>query len=371
MSEITADQLKAKLEAGDDLELIDIREPGDFASWHIVGSKNLPVYDALRHSDDSALIERAEEIPKGRPVVAVCKGGIMSMRAVGVLQALGYEAISLAGGMRGWGTVWTRAEIPLGDASGRLFQIRRNGKGCLSYLLASNGKAAVVDPSVDVAAYLDLARELDVEITHVFETHVHADHLSRARELAAAAGGTVAIPETDRVHFDYTPVRDGDRLVVGDLQVEVVSTPGHTSESCCFLVGDDVMLSGDTLFVNAVGRPDLEKGDAGAEAGARALYRTLHERVLTRSDDLRIYPTHHGRPIGFDGRAIGATLGAIRGELDLLAVDEEAFVERILASLRAKPGNFETILALNEGRAGLGGVDLLALEAGPNSCAAG
>jgi glyoxylase-like metal-dependent hydrolase (beta-lactamase superfamily II) len=133
----------------------------------------------------------------------------------------------------------------------------------------------------------------------------------------------------------------------------------------------EALLTGDTLFVDAVGRPDLERGDAGAENGARLLHRCLHERILTRADGLAIHPAHHAAPVGFDGAPIGATLGEIRRRTQALALDEEAFVRKVVDSLRQKPGNFESIIAINEGKAELGGEDPLDLEAGPNSCAAG
>jgi glyoxylase-like metal-dependent hydrolase (beta-lactamase superfamily II) len=372
MSEIDCVQLKTKLEAGEAVEVVDIREPAEFGAWHIHGSRNLPVYDALRAGDPSPLVEQSAGLPKDRPLVAVCRAGVVSQRAADVLGSLGFEALSLSGGMRGWGDVWTAAPIALGDGRGTtLIQIRRNGKGCLSYIVGSRGAAVVVDPSADEGAYLKTADEAGLRITHVLETHVHADHVSRARALCGTTGAKLVLPVTDRVTYAYTPIRDGETLSIGDASIEALSTPGHTSESTCYLVDDELLLSGDTLFVNAVGRPDLEKGDAGAEAGARLLHGSLHDRLLARFDDVTVCPAHWSKPIGFDARPIAGSLTEIRSSLDLLRADEGGFVETVLASLSAKPCNHETIIALNEGKADLGRQSLLDLEAGPNSCAAG
>jgi glyoxylase-like metal-dependent hydrolase (beta-lactamase superfamily II) len=368
----TAKELKAKLEAGEPVELVDIREADEFAGWHIHGSRNLPVYKELKANRDGSLVQGSEGLPKGRPIVTVCRGGIVSKKAALLLGNLGYDASSLEGGMREWGAVWSEARIsPGGRRDATMIQIRRNGKGCLSYLLGADGEAVAIDPSIDVSAYRGAAEREGLRITHVLETHVHADHMSRARELCRATGARLVMPENKRVTYDYTPVRHGDKLLLGGLGVEVIATPGHTSESACYLVEEDLLFTGDTLFVDSVGRPDLEKGDAGADAGARMLHDSLHRRLLDRFEDVRFYPAHYGHPIGFDGSPIGSTLGDVRGGFDLLRAGEDEFAGKILASLKAKPGNFDSIIAINEGKSELDGRNVLELEAGPNSCAAG
>jgi len=177
------------------------------------------------------------------------------------------------------------------------------------------------------------------------------------------------LPKNDRVKFTYEPVCDGQIIRVGDVELKVLSTPGHTGESVCYLVAAHSLLSGDTIFVDAIGRPDLEKGDEGARAGAELLYRSLHERVLTLGDNVRVYPGHTGLPVSFERIPIGGELGAIRAEVGLLSASRDAFLQHIVASLPAKPPNFNAIIAVNEGRAGLGDTNPLDLEAGPNRCA--
>jgi len=367
---IDARELKARLQAGEQVELVDIREADEFGGWHIHGSRNVPVYDDLKAGRDGSLEQKSRDLPKGRPIVTICRGGFVSRKAAQLLNALGYDASSLDGGMRGWGAVWTEAPIPMGREEATAIQVRRNGKGCLSYLLGAAGSALVIDPCVEIGAYLEIARREGLAVTHVLETHVHADHISRARDLCRAAGAKLVMPENDRVNFDYRPVRDGDELSIGGLTVRVLGTPGHTSESVCYLVEGELLFTGDTLFVDSVGRPDLEQGDAGAESGARRLHASLRQRVLDQGD-VRFFPAHHGQPIGFDRTPIGSTLAAVRDRLDLIGVPEDEFVTRVLASLKAKPGNHDAIIAINEGKADLEGCDALDLEAGPNRCAAG
>ena len=371
MSEITAQELENRLSAGETVAVVDIRESPEYRDWHIHGSTNVPVYEALRRGSFDDLAAAAQRLPSDRPIVAVCRGGVVSRRAVAWLREAGFDATSLVGGIRAWGGVWTeaRATRPAGEC--RLIQVRRNGKGCLSYVVASGGRGIVVDPSVDASAYVALAEREGLVLERVLETHVHADHVSRAIALCRAAGARLVLPPNDRVAFAYEPLGDGERLEVGSAIVEAIATPGHTAESTCYLVDGQALLTGDTLFLDSVGRPDLEHGDTGAEAGARSLYRSLHERLLTRGGDEWVYPAHTSLAIGFDGLALERPLGDIVRDLPLLAVDEEHFVATVLAGLPRKPPNHTRIISINEGRSDGEGIDPLDLEAGPNRCAVG
>lgn len=369
MSEITVDGLKARLLSGEPVTVLDIRERAEHEAWSIHGSVNLPVYDALRSRDDRPLRESARGLDPSGPVVVVCRAGIISRSAVGVLRSLGFDASSLVGGMRGWGGVWTEAEVPLDVAGASAIQVRRNGKGCLSYVVLSGGEAAVIDPSIDAETYLELARRAGARIAAVVETHVHADHLSRARRLAEAAGAPLHLPANERVAFEYRPVGDGDRIAVGTVDLEAIATPGHTGESTCYALGTN-LFTGDTLFVGGIGRPDLERGDAGAGDAARRLQRSLKERLRVLPRATRVLPSHDSRPVPLDGRPIAASLGEAFDAVPWLDLDEEAFVRRVVEGLQPKPPNHRFVIAVNEGRAPLGDVDPLDLEAGPNRCAA-
>jgi len=371
MREIGAQELKQRLEDDQAVEVVDIREPAEYQQWHIEGSRNLPVYEALKNQRDEELFARAATLPKDRAIVTVCRGGIVSRKAAQLLCSLDYDASSLIGGIRGWGQVWTEAPIDCG-AGVTFLQIRRNAKGCLSYLFGAGGEAVVVDPSVSCSAYLEIAKREGLKIVRVLETHVHADHISRARELSGITGAPLTMLPNQRVKYPITPVADGETLRVAGVVVEAIATPGHTFESVCYLVNDRVLLTGDTLFVDGFGRPDLERGDAGAEDGARALFGSLRKSLFGRFEDLPFYPAHHGKPIGFDRAPVGASLQNVRGNsLDLIDKDEQTFVDGILGRLQAKPPNHEAIIGINEGRTDPAGVDALDLEAGPNRCAAG
>ncbi len=372
MKELSPAELRRKLEAGEPVYILDIREVGDYQSWRIHGSENFPVYHALSSGNFDALTSRLETLPKDKPVVAVCRAGIVSKIAAALLEKAGLEAYSLIGGMHGWSSAWSEARINLsGKPDATFIQVRRNGKGCLSYILGGDGECAIVDPCLDSNVYLDIASRAGLSIAYVLETHVHADHLSRARDICGACGAKVYLHPNERVTYAYEPVNEGDSLTVGGLVIKVIHTPGHTGESVCFLVEDNALLTGDTLFVESVGRPDLEKGDEGAMEGAEILYDSLQSKILTLPDYVKVFPAHYGKPIGFDGVPISATLGELRSSLEYLNLEKDAFVERIVGSLSAKPPNFQLVISVNEGKFGAEGLDPLDLEAGPNRCAAG
>ncbi len=369
MREIDVDELARLLGGDDPPAVLDIRESQSHSDWRIPGSINLPVIGAIRKGDATSLHAGAARLPKDRFTVVVCNQGRSSLKAAAALEPLGFDVASLRGGMRAWSTAHTEAPIHLASMPEAIFiQVRRNGKGCLSYLLGSGGEAIVVDPSLDAEVYLDLARRHKLTIKTVLETHVHADHVSRARALAAATGAELSLPPNRRVTFKYRAVPDAALLRAGRLELRAIATPGHTGESTSYLVAGEALLSGDTIFVDTVGRPDLEKGDAGAEAGAKLLHGSLHKKILTLPDELRVYPAHSGSDIGFDGVPIAARLGDLRA-LPLLKLAEPAFVKRTLAGLGAKPPGSEAIIAVNEGKQDLGDTDPIELEAGPNRCA--
>lgn len=362
---ISVDDLRARLARGDPVTVLDIRPEQDHEEWHIPGSANLPVYDELKAGDPSGL--EAVEDPEG-PVVTVCGAGLTAAQATQALRHRGIEALTLDGGLRAWSLAWNTAELTLGSGDTRVIQVRRTGKGCLSYLIGSHGQAVVVDPALDPEVYLAIAEDRGWTITHVLETHVHADHLSRARQLAKATDATHLLPQGAPVGFAHEAIGDGEVLWIGETRIEVLGTPGHTPESATFLVDDRALLTGDTLFPEGVGRPDLEAGD-GAPDRARALHRSL-ERLLSLPDEVVILPAHASQPLAFDGQIHGARLGELADRVGLLSLDGDAFVEALLDRLPDEPPNHKRIVDHN--RAGtFPDEDVVDLEAGANRCAAG
>jgi len=257
--------------------------------------------------------------------------------------------------------------VALASAAVQVIQVRRTGKGCLSYIVGSAAHAAVIDPSVSPDVYRELASRHGWSIRYVLETHVHADHLSRARELARQTGATLLLPPQQRVTFAFTALGDGERVSVGHATLTAAHTPGHTNESTSFVLNEDAVFTGDTLFTNGVGRPDLHADPDAARQRARALFASL-ARLRTLPAHTVVLPAHASEPIAFDGRAVAADMSEIATWLSGWLVSEAAFVERLISHLPPTPPNFARIVDLNEAGDFPTG-DPTDLEASANRCA--
>jgi len=364
---IDADRLRRQLDSGEPVTVLDIRPAAERAEWSIPGSVHVDAYCDLWAGRPETL-DRAT-LPRGVPVVTVCAAGNTSKLAAEYLIGRGYDVRSLAGGMKAWSTAWNLALVPGPAGSSTVLQVRRTGKGCLSYLIGSGAEAAVLDACLDPGVYVELARERGWTLTRVLETHVHADHVSRGRALAERTGASLHVPEQQRARYPFIPVRDGDSIPFGATRLVALRTPGHTQESTCYELEGWALLSGDTLFLNAVGRPDLEAGSVLARDFAHTLHRSL-ARLVALSPELLVLPGHTSQPVPFDGVPIAAPLGEVTPRIELLALGEEAFVDAVLARLSDTPPNYGKILELNESGT-LPAGDLAELEAGANRCAVG
>jgi glyoxylase-like metal-dependent hydrolase (beta-lactamase superfamily II) len=231
--------------------------------------------------------------------------------------------------------------------------------GCAAYLLGCGtlGSCAVVDPRADdIDAYITFATAKNMRITHVIDTHVHADHRSGGVSLANRTGAQYCLHESADVAAPFLPLRDGQQIELGNTRLNVIHTPGHSQESVCLLVSDLkrgtdpwFVLTGDTLFVGAIGRPDLP---GQAREHASLLFDSIHEKLLTLPGDLEIYPGHFSGSVcgaGLSGKP-SSTLAFERRWNPMLSRDRAAFVAA-LADVPPKPENMERILALNRGDA--------------------
>ncbi len=362
---ISREELQGLLARGAPVTVLDVRPAAERAEWAIPGSVHLDAYGALRRHDPNALAEF--QPVNGGPVVTVCAAGKTSIIAAQLLRGRGLDARSLKGGMREWSLAWNTALVPLPDSAAQIVQVRRTGKGCLSYLVGSHGAAAVIDASLPPQAYVHLADQCGWQIRWVIDTHVHADHLSRARALATDCGATLHLPATDRVSFAHTPLQDGEIVRVGSVPLRVLHTPGHTMESTCYLLDERALFTGDTVFLDAVGRPDLEASPDETRHRTQLLHASLR-RLFTLPNDTLVLPCHTNTPVAFDRRPIVARLSEVRERTALLHLDEARFVTAILARIPPTPPNHHRIVALN-----LAGTlpegDPTELEAGANRCA--
>ncbi len=363
--QVDAETLRDWLDGGEPVTVVDVRTDDDRTQWAIPGSVHVNAYEALRKGQLGPLGDAT--LPRDRPVVTVCGAGRTSQTAAELLAKRGYDARSLAGGMKAWSLAWNTADVPLADPSVRVVQVRRTGKGCLSYLVGSAGEAAAIDPSVGPEVYLEQARANGWSIRYVLETHVHADHLSRARELARLTGAALLLPPQDRVKFAFTSLAHGERLRLGTATLAAIHTPGHTGESTSFVLNEAAVFTGDALFTNGVGRPDLHADVEAARGRAGALFTSL-TRLRQLPPGMLVLPAHSSDPIPFDRRPVAARLEEVSRWLSGWLESESTFVERVTSKLPPTPPNFTQIVALNESGT-LPESGATELEAGANRCA--
>jgi glyoxylase-like metal-dependent hydrolase (beta-lactamase superfamily II)/rhodanese-related sulfurtransferase len=371
-------ELLTRLDRGEPVVLLDVRNQDEYESWKLeprrpVETVHVPYFDFIEDGD--AAIAR---VPRGRELVVLCAKGGSSEMVVELLKDAGVRAANVAGGMLAYGVYLEPVKLPLeaGEA-GRfeLWQVNRRGKGCLSYVVVSGGEAAVVDPSRHAEWYAAFVRERGARIVQVLDTHIHADHVSGGPELArrAQAPYYVSAGAGFELRLPVTPLGDGQQIRLGgdagvSIEVRVIRTPGHTPGSTSFLVGGRYLLTGDTLFVASVGRPDL--GGHVVEWG-RELYASLKQRLADLPAETRVLPAHFGSQAEIGAESVvWGRLGELRASVpELQLADADAFVDAVRGAVKEPPLAYAEIIKLNLG-AQASEEQIAEWELGKNQCAA-
>ncbi|WP_248897836.1 MBL fold metallo-hydrolase [Haloplanus halobius] len=370
---VTPRELRHRLAAGEAVTLLDVRNRDEVDRWRIeapsVDFHNVPymTFVAARVTDNITDLLPADLT---EPVVVVCPRGEASAEVADQLVAGGVAAENLDGGMAAWARLYDRMELDAGDGA-TVFQYHRPASGCLGYAVVSAGEMAVIDP---LRAFADRYRSAAADRTLVaaVDTHIHADHVSGVRTLAATTDATpiLSAAAAERGVADaarFTTVTDGDELTVGETTLTAVSLPGHTTGMTGVRVGD-VLLTGDSLFLDGVARPDLQE-DADPDAQARTLYATLTERLETFPDRTLVAPGHTEASVEEPGPRV-ASLGDLRSRLAVFGMDEATFVDHV-TRVGADPANAARIVAINRGQESVDDETAFELELGPNNCAVG
>jgi glyoxylase-like metal-dependent hydrolase (beta-lactamase superfamily II)/rhodanese-related sulfurtransferase len=392
--------LKKRIDEGEDIFILDVRTPEEHKSWKVSydryqDSSVIPI-DALSSADS------LKQIPKDKEIVTFCGHGNRSMTAAKMLSALGHNAKSIEGGLDGWNSVYDIASISdMGSSPVRIWQIRRLSKGCMSYMVASTyDKSAIV---IDATCKIDnviskIVNENKLRITKVIDTHMHADHLSGATRLAKIYGAEVYISSIEGYNIkndggdkglSFKSISDGDTIQVGDgVVLETIHTPGHTNGSMSFRLQNginktktttnssnnidkdsnhnDYLFTGDTLFVDGIGRPDLHNK---AEEFTRNLYNTYHQKILNLPDETLILPAHFSGSFEHQ-KLISNTINLIKQKINLLSASEAEFIKFVIGSTSSlpQPMNYDKIISINKNMILCDTIEQKDIEAGPNAC---
>jgi len=373
---IPADELARRLDRGERVQLLDVRATervrlgrvalGPALEFHALPASQL--YDL--QSLDSLGLDRSQ------PVLVICGHGNSSARAADFLRERGFDARSVAGGMAAWEGVYLPRRLAPTRALEHVVQLDRVGKGALSYVLASDRDALIVDPGRHLERYEAVLEELHATATAVIDTHMHADYLSGARTAARRWRVPYFVHPDDTSspydgaagRFPYEPLRDGDTIAFGRATLRVEHVPGHTLGSVTLIADESLALTGDFLFVQSLGRPDL---GGQAEAWGRLLWHSLERTRRRWPGDLLILPAHYASELERRAdRSVGARLDVIAATNPVAAIADEASFLRFLAQHdTAPPESYRTIKLANLGLVELAAADAEAVEVGPNQCA--
>ena len=378
VSEMTAEELVRRIEGGEEVHILDVRAPFRLENGRIdivpeEWFHNIPGSEVLEQEDLTQI-----GFPRDVPIAVVCGHGNDSRVVADHLNARGFHCRSLAGGIVAWMGLTVPRELDPPPDCDHLIQFDRIGKGALGYVVISDGEALIIDPPRYTATFLDTIRGFGARAIGVADTHAHADYISGGPGLASELGVPYYLHPKDAVYpYDGTPGKvefeaaEEARIIrVGRAEVRIVHTPGHTEGSVCYLLGDQMVFTGDFMFVKSVGRPDL---GGKTEEWTQVLWSSL-ERVRKQwPHRIRIYPAHYS---SISERNTDHTVGLAFGKLRLsnssLAIDDrERFSEWVLSKTGSFPDAYRRIKGINVGLESPSEADMDELDAGRNQCALG
>lgn len=354
-------EVKRKIDSNASAVLLDVRTPEEYKDWHIDESINIPL---------SALPQHVDEIDREKEIITICAHGPRSNQARDFLRGFDFKVSTMEGGMVAWNSIYDIVQVPIEDIDIRdkcqVYQFRRIGKGCLSYLVVSNQEAIIIDPTIDINTYINEADKKKVKIIGVLDTHTHADHISGGIKISQILNVPYYLPDEESNLAEHNSVDSDFQLNVGGIIIKAIITPGHTTKSVTYLLGN-LAFTGDTLFIEGVGRPDL--GQDAKENGA-ILWETLQYKLLTLPENTLILPAHYSLNTNpTKNGPVSITIKKIKNEVSQLKLNKDAFVAWIDKNTQPKPRNFVTIKKINQSIEHINDeMKIRDLEAGPNRC---
>lgn len=371
VSVMTAKDVTQKVFRKEALFILDVRNEESFSDWKIEGKNfehlNVPYFELLDGVED--LID---QLPKDQDILVACAKEKSAKMVANMLAEKDVKVSYLKGGMNSWSEHLEPVKLGDLEKGGEIYQFVRIGKGCLSYMIMSDGEAAIIDPTRMTDVFTDFAERKSVKIKYVLDTHLHADHISGGREIRDKTGADYYLPPKDaeEVVFDYHPLEDGHVITIGHSKIEIKAyhTPGHTVGSTSFIVDGKYLFTGDLLFIDSIGRPDL----AGkAREWVDDLRETLYVTYKNLSEDLIVLPAHFMivEELNEDG-SVSEKLGRLFEENHGLNIpDETEFASLVTEGLPPQPNAFKDIRQVNMGKIEASQAEQKEMEIGPNRCA--
>lgn len=389
---LSVEELNEKIKNEIPVFLIDVRTSEIYNQGHIEGKKNftsinLPFYDMVKMGNKNDPAEsiknyinqsKLETLPKNQPIFVVCYKGNSSKVVTTVLKELGFDAKSIIGGMAAWSNFYQIAEI-IASNKCKIYQFQRLSRGCLSYVASSKQEAIIIDPAIHDEVYLNFIKDHHLKVKAIIDTHTHADHISSGKALSEKFNVPYYLHPFDAIHpmdmlpctFSFENLSDNQTITFGTSQLKVIHVPGHTLGNICLLLDEDVLFSGDSIFVGSIARPDL---GGKAETWTQLHYDSLR-KLLKLPDTTLVLPAHFGQITEANSCHIfGKTIKELKKsntDLQMAEKSYEEFYNFIMEHLPKFPKEYIEIKRVNLGLLKPSHDEATALEQGKNICALG
>lgn len=369
---IAPEELYAKIQDAHSFTILDVRSESVAEDWKLdftdIQTINYPYFELLEKLPE----ELEQQLPEDQEILVICTKGESSKMITQKLQENGYNGVALEEGTQGWSKVHKRKEL-LTTPELDVHQYIRPSSGCLSYILYSEDEAVVIDPLKQFTdTYIKDVQENNATIKYVIDTHIHADHISGFSTLAEQTDATKIMYQNSKergVQYSFNTVTDSEQIQFGSKTLKAFTTPGHTTDMTSYYI-DNILFTGDSLFLSSIARPDLEDPDK-AQDMADDLYQSL-QKILSLSEETIIAPAHKFTDIPTDtfNNTFTETLQYVDTQIGASEYTKEEFIEEITKDVPPRPNNYSKIIPVNKGERQVSTDKEYELEMGPNNCSA-
>ena len=369
----TADELFQWLTTKQDIVVIDVRNDTDFGRFKVEAPYPFEMYNISYYDFMEIEQESVDKVPAGRPIRIICAKEGSAKYVAEILEKHDYQDVGyLQDGIKSWGNMLAPMLLNPGEEY-ELYQFIRPGKASCSYGLIHKGEMMLFDPSRNIAFYQDFLKKKGCRLTHTFETHLQADYIAGSRLLQEATGAEFMANENDfsGARFPYTKLQNNQRITFsgGGPEVQVMFTPGHTPGSTSYLIDERFLVSGDTVFLQSIGRPDL---GGKVDEWSDLLFSTL-KGIQQLDQNLMVLPGHYidWQEANSDLMFTATLAEAIKHNEHIYSIDNEKdYLAFIKANIRDQPEDYKTIRLINANLEQVNDDKAEELDLGKNECAA-